>query len=55
MRVTVRSKLVVVFWELINMESGYDKKEEQGTATVTKDNEETTEKRKMNFWRKEKN
>ena len=39
MRVTFQAKLVVGFGELIPLESGYDKPEEQGTGTVTKDNE----------------
>ena len=40
MRVTVRSKLVVGYSELVPMESGSDNSSEQDTATVTKELEE---------------
>ena len=36
MRVTVRAKLVVFYWELVLMESGSDNSLDQDTATVTK-------------------
>ena len=55
MRVTVRAKLVVGFWKLIPTESGYDNSVEKDTATVTKDNEETTAKQKSTLWWKEEN
>ena len=37
MRLTVQAKLVVGFWKLIPMESGYENSEEQDTTTVTKE------------------
>ena len=44
MRVTLREKLVVGYWELVPMESGYDNSLEHDTATVTKELDEPTEK-----------
>ena len=38
-RVTVQANLVVNFWELMPMESGYNNSEEQYTATVNKGND----------------
>ena len=46
-------KLVVGFWDLIPMESGYDNSEEQETSTVTKENEGPESKRERNLWWKE--
>ena len=40
MRVTVRAKLVVGYWELVPMESVSDNSSEQDTDTVTKEFEE---------------
>ena len=37
MSVTVLTKLVVGYWELVSMESGYDNSSDKDTATVTKD------------------
>ena len=53
MRVTVISKLVVGYWELVPMESGSDNASEQDTATVTKELEETAAKQKRILWWKE--
>ena len=39
MMVTVREKLVVIFWDFIPLESGSDNSVEQDTATVTNENE----------------
>ena len=50
MRVTVQAKLVVGYWDLVPMESGYDDSLDQDTDTVTKELEETSEKRKMTLW-----
>ena len=47
MRMTVLAKLVVGFWELTPMESVAYNSAEQDTSTVTKENEEPTEKRKI--------
>ena len=55
MRVTVREKLVVGYWELVPMESGADNSSEHDTATVTKYLEEPTAKRKRTLWWKEEN
>ena len=55
MRVTVKEKLVVVYWELVPMESGYDDSSEQDTVTATKDLEEPVAKQNRNLWWKEDN
>ena len=55
MRVTVQAKLVVVYWELVPMESVSDNSSEQDTATVTKELEEPAAKRMRILWRKEEN
>ena len=55
MRVTVQEKLVVIFWELIPMESGYDNSAEKDTDKVIKENEESTANQERDFWRKEEN
>ena len=44
MRVIVQANLVVGFWQLIPMEPGSDNSVDRDTATVTKDNDETSEK-----------
>ena len=43
MRVKVKAKLVVGYWEFTPMESGADNSAERETATVTKQLEEPTE------------
>ena len=55
MRVTVQAKLVVGYWDLIPMESGADNSSEQDISKVTKELEETEEKRMRNLWWKEDN
>ena len=50
MSVTFQEKLVVVYWKLVQMESGYDNSTEQETATFTKELEEPSEKRMSNLW-----
>ena len=46
MRVIVRARLVVGYWELIPMESGADNSAGQDTSTVTKELEEPEAKRR---------
>ena len=55
MRVTVRAKLVVVYWELVPMESGADNSSKQDISTATKELEEPSAKRNMTLWWKEEN
>ena len=55
MRVTVRTNLVVGYWELVPMESGSNNSSEQDTATVTKELEEPVSKQKKTLWCKEEN
>ena len=50
MRVKIRAKLVVGYWELIPMESGADNPAYQDTAIVTKGLEGKSENRKRNSW-----
>ena len=42
MRVKVRAKLVVDFWEMIPIELGYDNSVQQHTSTVTKEERGTS-------------
>ena len=49
-KVVVRSKLVVVYWELIPMESGAEFSVPQETATVRFAEERRVEKKQRNHW-----
>ena len=55
MSVTVRTKLVVGYWELVHMELGSDNSSDQDKATVTKELEEPEEKKMRILWWKEEN
>ena len=55
MRVTVRTRLVFGFGDLIPMESGADNSVEQYTATVNKEHEEPSPKLKRDSWWKGEN
>ena len=55
MRVLVRGKLVVVFWELIPMELGANNSAYQDTATDTKQNQKPEKLQQSDLWWKEEN
>ena len=55
MRVKVKAKLVVGYWEFTPTESGADNSAERDTSTVTKQLEEPVAKRKRDLCWKEEN